>query len=212
MKLDDLRKINKLMTLPNKSQVDYSVALCDACISSIDLRYRRKNLLTEDDKQYIAERMSAKFKYWSVCDLKCFEDMLIGARLPSVRCGQTEYELTMINIPNLLSKAEVYDKMRPSSESLQGNSPQKEVPVRPLTAWHRNHLLDGSAYDWSVPYEDWKRGRTQARGDPDANSERYWREVVDQKNDEYDRAAVEAIVERVKRRMNITILNNGNKN
>lgn len=147
LKLANLAAHPKRTSLLNGVVVDYSVALCMACVSSIDLRYPRKNLLTEDDKQYIAERMAAKFPHWSVFDLKCFEDMLISGRLPTIRNGITEYELSGINIPVLLSKAEVYDRMRPGSISTQGMSPM-QADDKPLSDWQLHHLIDGTPHEW----------------------------------------------------------------
>lgn len=147
LKLFELADYNRRTLLPNGNHVSYAVALCVACICSIDLKYRRKNLLTEDEKQYIAERMCERYKYWSVCDLKCFENMLICGRLPSTRGGQVEYELTSVSIPNLLSKAEVYDRMRPSS----GKGADPSVPdsmeallQKDLHGWKRSpfHIYD----------------------------------------------------------------------
>jgi hypothetical protein len=114
LKLGDLSRHPRRVTLPSGAIVNYGVAMCMACVESIDMRYPRKNHLTEEDKQFIAERMEAKYKYWTVCDLKCFEDMLIMGRIPTVRYGGTEYELPGVSIPSLLSKAESYDRMRPS--------------------------------------------------------------------------------------------------
>ena len=115
LKVRNLLELTVPVTLPNGNLVSKAVALCIACISSIDLKYPRKAMLSLDEKEFIAGIMVQRYSHWSVTELKCFELMLIMARLPTLRNGQVEYELPAISIPTILGKAEAYDKMRPQS-------------------------------------------------------------------------------------------------
>lgn len=167
LKIGDLVDYPKSVSLLNGKVVNYGVALCAACVSSIDSRFPRKAHLTEDDKQFIAERMVAQFKHWSVLDLPCFEAMLIGARIPTLRNGQTEYELSGVNIPSILSKCDVYDRMRPNPQALQGSSPARSGE-KPLTPWHMSHLMDGREYTWASYQDAWNYWKAKPNmDDPD---------------------------------------------
>jgi len=180
LKLGDLVNHPRNIALLNGKLVDYGVALCAACLSHIDARYVRKTYLTEDDKQFIAERMVAQFKHWSVLDLPCFESMLIGARIPTLRNGQMEYELSGINIPSILSKAEAYDRMRPNPQALQGGSPIRS-DEKPLTDYQLHHLIDGTPYDFPTYQAAY----------------RYWRSPPDP-NDPRDQAFIEGVMKKVR--------------
>ena len=165
LKLSHLSAYPKRVPLFNNNPVDYAVAICVACVSHLDMRYPRKNFLTEDEKQFIGERMTAQYQHWTVLDLPCFESMLIGGRIPTVRNGQTEYELSGINIPTILSKAEVYNRMRPSYDGVAGMSPMK-TDERPLAESRYHTLMDGTPYEWHSR----------------AEAEHYWRSPPDKAN------------------------------
>ena len=153
----------KLSALRGLSQqYENRVLTCDVafvfeCISALVGRYKRREPLSEAEKLYIAERCCEKFKHWSVSDFKCFEDMAVGARIPSNKSGQTEYELVAIDIPSIMGKLEAYDRMRPRGDRSVG----EEGWQRPLTDWHRTHKLGGAEHVFAS----------------EANCERYWRGI-----------------------------------
>ena len=141
LKLQQLRELRQPY---GNSMFTYDVAFVYECICSLVSRYKRREPLSDSEKMYIAERCCEKFKYWSVSDFKCFEDMAVGARIPSCKSGQTEYELVAIDIPSIMGKLEAYDRMRPRADpSARGTDPSSE---RPLTPWHRTHILGGAEH------------------------------------------------------------------
>ena len=79
-----------------------------------------------------------------------------------------------MDAPNILAKLEAYDRMRPNMDALQGSSPAKEV-VKPLSKHKLTHLVDGTPYDFKVPYDDYVHGYVTPSGDPQRNAELYWR-------------------------------------
>ena len=158
-------------------QYENRVLTCDVafvfeCISALVGRYKRREPLSEAEKLYIAERCCEKFKHWSVSDFKCFEDMAVGARIPSNKSGQTEYELVAIDIPSIMGKLEAYDRMRPRSDKPL----HEEAEPRPLTDWHRTHLLGGAEHVFAS----------------EAECERYWRGLP-------EKAEIAGIAKRVRR-------------
>ena len=175
LKLADLQQIATRVKLPSGNFSDYCVGVCFACIQDLLSKFARKTKPEFRETEYIALQMSNKFAYWSVLDLPSFVDMAVGARIPSVKFGLIEYEMTVLDIPGILGKVESYDKMRPNKEALQGNSPMKAQALQPIQKEHYHQLLDGTPYDFSVPYEDYVQGYCAKNGDPRVNAERYWR-------------------------------------
>lgn len=175
--------------------IDMSTALLYCAIEQIEHKYRGRSKLTEADRFDLADTMRDDFSHWSVADVKCFVDMLVGCRLPTnTFSGTPIYDMPFVDAICVLGKARVYDGMRPTGTVYGGNSPQTVIPLRPLTDEQKTHLLNGMEYDFAVPYEDWKQGYSKPGGDPQRNCERYWRAPADYKNDEYDREAIDRIM------------------
>ena len=105
--------------------VSFGEGLFYICVDRLVGMYRRKNPMTENEKEFIARQMCEKFAHWSVADLPCFVTMCVGARLPTYKSGEIEYELIVLDIPSILGKMEAYNKMRPNPQALQGGSPEK---------------------------------------------------------------------------------------
>ena len=175
LKIGDLEDIKKVGALPSGKIVSYKVGVCYQCVIHLLSFYNRKRTLSEQEKEYIAERISERFKNWSVLDLPTFVQMAVDSRIPTMRLGETEYELVYIDIPNIMGKVEGYDKMRPNAQALQGNSPAKAPALQPIKFEHYGELMDGTPYDFRVPYEDFVQGYSTPSGSPTVNAERYWR-------------------------------------
>ena len=108
LKLRDIQKLTKPVTLPNGRFVNKAVALCIACVSSIDLRYMRKVMLSLEEKEFLADMMMQKYPHWSVADVKCFVDMLVGCRLPTnTFSGTPIYDMPFVDAICVLGKARV---------------------------------------------------------------------------------------------------------
>ena len=181
LKIFDLVEMQtNMQRLRSGKIVTFGEALCYLCIDNLCGMYKRKNPPTEGEKEYIAERMVAQFKHWSVSDLPTFVRMCTGCRLPSTKLGETEYELIVLDIPSILGKLEVYDRMRPNAEALRGTSPERSVN-RPLTDYQRHHLIDGTEHHFVSESE----------------ACRYWRSPPDMENPR-DRAFIETVVQKCK--------------
>ena len=175
LKLRDVATIGGRTVLPTSEPVDYATALCFVCLQTLMGRFARKYKPDESAIAYMAKQMTSRYLDWSVLDLPTFVDMCLCSRIPSVRLGETEYELVTLDIPSIMSKVEGYDKMRPNALALQGNSPAKAPALQPIKSKHYGMLMDGTPYDFSVPYEDFVQGYSTPSGDPKINAERYWR-------------------------------------
>lgn len=156
LKIRHLSDHPQRITLPNEKRVDLAIALFQAFVGSIQRKYRNRYQLTTDDELYVAERMKAKFPHWSINDVKCFEDMLVEARIPTSTYGDISYEMPTVSIPNLLGKAEVYDNMRPSRLTVDNEDPKsmQALQEKRSTGWrkskfncytdyHKTHDSDG---------------------------------------------------------------------
>ena len=196
LRLRDIATMPNRVTLPSGNVVPFCQALCYVCVNHLLSFFRRKSPMNESDKEYIAERMMIQYPNWSVLDLPTFVTMVIGSRVPTVRMGETEYELVLIDIPNIMAKLEAYDRMRPHPETLQGNSPNVQTQ-RPLTEYKLHHLIDGTPYDFAVPYEDFVQGYTTPSGDPRINAERYWNSRPNYGNDQIDTALIDRVCAKV---------------
>ena len=180
-------KIGKLVEMQNNMQrlrsgkiVSFGEALCFLCIEKLCSMYHRKNPLSDPEKEFLAEQMAAKYRHWSVLDLPTFINMAIGARLPSQRFNEVEYELVILDIPSISGKLASYDRMRPNAEALRGTSPERSVN-RPLTDYQRHHLIDGTEHHFAS----------------ESDAYRYWRSPPDM-NDPRDRAFIETVVKKCK--------------
>jgi len=180
-------KIAELVQLQTNMQrlrsgkiVTFGEALCFLCIEKLCSLYHRKNPLPDSEKEFIAEQMVAKYKHWSVTDLPTFINMTIGARLPSQRFNEVEYELVILDFPSILGKLASYDRMRPNSDALKGMSPERP-DERPLTAFQRTRLIDGTEHAF--------KSETAAV--------RYWRSPPDMNNPR-DRDFVDNCIQKCK--------------
>ena len=135
LKLKTLRSdIPHGVVLPNGEHVPYDEAFVIACLNSIDNKLRRKSGMPLTDKQYVAGEVCRQYGHYSVCELKCFENMLLAARLPTFFAGQEEYVIGKLDIANVMSKLRAYDKLRPYKATQQG---QSGLPSRPHI-WETN--------------------------------------------------------------------------
>ena len=187
LKIGDLEDIKKNGALPSGKIVTYKVGVCYQCVNHLLSFYNRKRALSEQEKEYIAERISEHYRNWSVLDLPTFVQMAVDSRLPTTRLGETEYELVYIDIPNIMGKLGSYDNMRPNTLALQGNSPAKALSLQPIRPEHYDMLLDGTPYDFSVPYEDYVQGYSAPSGSPTVNAERYWRGTPHNGDEDFER-------------------------
>ena len=160
--------------------VSFGEALCFISIDRMCSMFHRKTPLTDNEKEFLAEVMVLKYKHWSVLDLPTFVQMCIGARLPSQRFTEVEYELVILDIPSILGKLESYDRMHPNRQALQGNSPQRDGE-RPWEEWREHCLIDGTPHEF--------RNTEEAK--------RYWHAKPDM-NDERDRSFVEGVIAKLK--------------
>ena len=155
LKLGELVDLQNLMQRLRSGKImTFGETLCFLCINALCGLYRRKTPLSEDEKEYLAKEMATRYRHWSVLDLPTFVHMCSGGRLPSTKLGETEYELIVLDIPSILGKLEVYDRMRPNPQALQGISPDR-TREKPLTDWHLHHKMDGSAYTWPSYQDAW---------------------------------------------------------
>lgn len=160
--------------------VSFGEALCYISIDRLCSMFHRKTPLSENEKEFIANEMTAKYKHWSVLDLPTFVTMCVGARLPSQRFTEVEYELVILDIPSILGKLASYERMRPNREALQGSSPPR-AGERPWEEWREHCLIDGTPHEFR---------NTEA-------AKRYWRLKPDM-NDARDRSYVEGVIAKLK--------------
>ncbi|MBO7546653.1 MAG: hypothetical protein J6T19_08125 [Paludibacteraceae bacterium] len=150
-------------------------AFCYLCIKSLIKKIGRRNEPSSESVGYMAEQMVIRYSNWTILDLPCFVHMAVCSRIPSPRANQVEYDLIMLDIPNIMGKVGSYDQMRPNALALQGNSPAKAPALQPIQSEHYGMLMDGTPYDFRVPYEDFVQGYSTPSGSPTVNAERYWR-------------------------------------
>ena len=148
--------------LPTGVEVSYGGALCYYCLLELMKRYARTRKPDKYDTEYMACEMMLKYKHWTVTDLPTFVSMCIGSRLPTMRLGEIEYELVILDIPGIMGKLEAYDRMRPNPQALQGGSPEKATE-KELSYWCKTHLVDGTPYEW----QDMEACKRYWRGTPD---------------------------------------------
>ena len=181
LKIGDLAEMQTCMqSLRSGRIVTFGEALCFICVESLVGLYQRRNAPTQNDKEYIAKQMVAKYKHWSVLDLPTFVNMCVGSRLPTQRYNDVEYNLMVLDIPSILDKLESYNRMRPNREALQGTSPARPED-RPLNARQSSHLVDGTEHIFRSAEE----------------AKKYWRSPPNME-DARDRDFVEGVVARVK--------------
>lgn len=187
LKLRDVATIGGRTVLPTSEPVSYATALCFVCLQTLMGRFSRKYKPDDSALAYMAKQMSSRYLDWSVLDLPTFVDMCLCSRIPSMRLGEIEYELVALDIPSIMSKVESYDKMRPNTQALQGNSPAKAHALQTIQSEHYGMLMDGTPYDFSVPYEDYVQGYSTPSGSPTVNAERYWRGTPHNGDEDFER-------------------------
>ena len=167
LKIADLLKMPNRVGLPTGHSSDFATALCFVCIQQLLDKYSRKKKPDWYEIEYIANEMVFKYKHWSVSDLPTFVSMCIGARLPSFRMGEQEFELVVLDIPGIMGKIEVYDKMRPNPQALQCGSPIRR-DEKPLTQYQLTHKIGGIEYKWPSYQECWRYWKGELNtDDPD---------------------------------------------
>ena len=165
LKLRQVAAMAARPVLPTGEAVDYATALCFICLQSLMAKYARKYKPDDGTLSYMAKQMSAQFPDWSVLDLPTFVDMCACSRIPTMRLGETEYELVVLDIPSIMSKVEAYDKMRPNKQALQGPSPMT-TKEREWDPDLEHKLFDGTPHDF-----------------PSVEAaKRYWRSMPDMSN------------------------------
>ena len=98
LKLRNLSDIRGSVTLPSGNKVTWGQSLCYVCICDLLSFYRRKALMVENDREFIAKTMFAQYPDWSVLDLPTFVSMVVSAKVPTIRAGETEYMLAYADI------------------------------------------------------------------------------------------------------------------
>ena len=172
-------------------QTTFATALVRACLDNIIAQYKRKETMSIADRMKLAERIVGEYSYFTVKDLRTFDNMLINSRLPTIGSGGKEdYDIIMMDAPHFMSKLRVYDQKRPRVD-LTPYQPQS-ANERAFTPWQQTHLLDGTEWDFRTPYPGY-----DDQGDAMTNALVYWREERFRK-DERDRAAIESICAKIK--------------
>ena len=167
LKLGALKNMARPVTLPTKNMVDYGTALCFVCLQSLLSKFSRRIKPDDGSIEYMAQQMMNHFPHWTVLDLPTFVNMCVMARIPSIKYGMEEYELLNLDIPSILGKAEVYDKMRPNPQALQGGSPIRR-DEKPLTQYQLTHKIGGIEYKWPSYQECWRYWKGELnKDDPD---------------------------------------------
>ncbi len=187
LKLREVASMGSRPILPTGEPVDYATAMCFVCLQTLVGKFSRRNKPIDAEIAYMAKQMGSRYLDWSVLDLPTFVDMCLCSRIPSVRLGVTEYELASIDIPTIMGKVESYDKMRPNTLALQGSSPAKAPALQPIKSEHYGELMDGTPYDFRVPYDRWVTGDRIPSGDPRVNAERYWRASPHNGDEDFER-------------------------
>ena len=187
----------KLSDLTNRQeavdgfQTSFAVALVRACLDSIIAQYKRKDIMAIADRMKLAGRVVKEYPYFSVKDLRTFDNMLINSRLPTIGSGGREdYDIIMMDAPHFMNKLRVYDQKRPRVD-LTPYQP-KSTEGRAFTPWQQTHLLDGTEWDFTQPYPGY-----DDQGDAMTNALAYWREDGFRK-DERDEAAINKIIAKTK--------------
>ena len=144
----DIKPRAPKQSLPTGRVVSYGGALCFYCVQTLVGLFNRTTKPDIYQIEYMAGQMVRDFSHWTVADLPTFVSMCIGARLPSQRTTDVEYEMVILDIPSIMGKVESYNKMRPNPQALQGGSPEKATE-KELTDWHKTHLMDGTPYVWT---------------------------------------------------------------
>ena len=134
-------------SLPSGLVVTYAGALCYYCLEDLLSKFSQRVKPDENALQYMAGQIAKNYPEWSVLDLPTFVDMCVGARIPTVGTGQTEYRLITLDIPNILEKVTAYDKMRPGMKVVQGCSPTTSHE-RPWNPKHEHMLFDGTPHEF----------------------------------------------------------------
>ena len=162
---------------------NYAVLLVRACIDSICRGNTRKEPMPSDERTLTAESVVRNYSHWRAWELKDFEDKLANGFIGVKNTmGLVDYELRAIDRGSLLQRFKAYDAMRRPSDRETLVQPEPGVPVRPLTDWHRTHLLDHSEHRFSS----------------EAECEQYWRGLPDS-NDPRDAEAINAIINKYKK-------------
>ncbi len=177
LKLRDVQAWEHFDMLPTKEikQVRPGEALCFYCLCNLIKRANRSRNPSPEDVAYMAGQMIKEYDDWSVLDLPTFVDKVIGAQVASLIGGQMEYQLVTLDCLSIMGKVRAYNLMRPNTLALQGNSPAKAPALQPIKSEHYGELMDGTPYDFRVPYEDFVQGYSTPSGSPTVNAERYWR-------------------------------------
>lgn len=189
-------KLADLQAFPRTAQINlesgevyvrWGEAFCFCCIENLIGRYNRPKKPSRDDIARMARLMIASYSDWSVLDLPTFVDMVVRSRIPSLYNGGSEYSLVTLDEPNIMGKVESYDKMRPNAQALQGISPAKASALQQIQPEHYGMLMDGTPYDFRVPYDRWVTGDRIPSGSPTVNAERYWRGTPHNGEEDFER-------------------------
>ena len=135
----------------------------------------------------MAGQMIKEYDDWSVLDLPTFVDKVINAQVASLIGGQMEYQLVTLDCLSIMGKVRAYNLMRPNALALQGNSPAKAPALQPIKFEHYGELMDGTPYDFRVPYEDFVQGYSTPSSSPTVNAERYWRASPHNGDEDFER-------------------------
>lgn len=188
-------KLRDLMSIGSQygnERSNYAVGLALACVNEFLSEYHRKDMPNEEVRFKIAQRIVAEYPDYSVCDLKCFSTMLTSGRLPTYSAGGENLGLIVLDLPHVMEKFRVYDGKRPGVVLAGYTSNESTCRERAFTPWQQTHLLDGTEWDFSMPYPGY-----DDQGDAMTNALAYWREDGFRK-DERDEAAINKIIAKTK--------------
>lgn len=149
-------------------------AICYCCIENLVSKFNRREKPTINDIYDIVAQMIFSYKHWTVLDLPTFVNQCVAGRVQAYVSGVMTGEMGVLDVPNILRKLDAYDRMRPSSQKVATMSPLVET-LQPIKEEHYHCLIDGTPYDFKVPYDDFVHGYVTPSGDPRRNAELYWR-------------------------------------
>ena len=189
LKLRDVQAWEHFDMLPTKEikQVRPGEALCFYCLCNLIKRANRSRNPSPEDVAYMAEQMIKEYDDWSVLDLPTFVNNVINAHVASLTGSQMDYQLVSLDCLSIMGKVRAYNLMRPNALALQGNSPAKASTLQPIKSKHYGMLMDGTPYDFRVPYEDYVQGYSTPSGSPTVNAERYWRASPHNGEEDFER-------------------------
>ena len=136
-------------TLDDDTRSTYAVAFCRAAVDAT-LAKKRSFTLSVELRNQTAMLWVQSFPQWTVADVKCFEIQFVTGLLPTVTLsGNMAADFITYDIPGFFDKLRAYDRKRPRADPYACGTvsrTQGSCSERPLTPWHRTHILGGAEH------------------------------------------------------------------